>query len=379
MPHKSVKPPKMHPPDSREFYEDLLYSLTEGVMVFDAGLMLAGFNRAAEEMSLVRLTDSLGKAAHEVLGKRNSEILGMVERTLDTARPHTGFTAELLRPDASRVPVEASATPIEDSEGAAVGVALVLREASRIKELEEEVKKSERLAYLGTMAASVAHEVRNPLGGIRGASQLLMDEIKGLPKEDSLAEYLTVIIRQVDRLTGILDSLKGLSKPVAPQYGPVNLHSVLDEALTMLVPDIKKRKVRVKREYDPSMPDVDGDEFGLSGVFINLIKNAVEAMPATGGVLSLSTGIPSDFLYSSIRTEKGRKTLIAVKVSDTGAGIAPDSLKDIFNPFYSTKGGGLGLGLALSLKVVEEHGGTIKVESETGKGTAFTVYLPVYR
>ena len=101
-------------------------------------------------------------------------------------------------------------------------------------------------------------------------------------------------------------------------------------------------------------------------------------MPA-GGVLTLGTGIPSDFLYSTIKTEKGRKTMIAVKVSDTGTGIDPEAMKEIFNPFYSTKGGGLGLGLALSLKVIEEHGGTIKAESESGKGTTFTVYLPVYR
>jgi len=378
MPDLNPNVPNMHPPGTREFYEDILYSLTEGIIVLDSSLNIAGCNRAAEELTLIRLSESTGRGLDELLGRHNHEITELAARTYDSGRPHTGFSAELHRTDGSHVPVEAAATPVEDAEGTAVGVVLVLREASRLRELEEEVKKSERLAYLGTMAASVAHEVRNPLGGIKGASQLLMAEIKGLPGEDSLAEYLNVIIKQVDRLTGILDSLKGLSKPVAPKFAPVNLHSVLDEALTLLVPEIKKGKIKIRREYDPSMPEVEGNESGLSGVFINLIKNAVEAMP-TGGALTLSTGIPSDFLYSSIRTEKGRKTVIAVKVSDTGAGIEPEVMKDIFNPFYSTKGGGLGLGLALSLKVIEEHGGTIKVDSSPGKGTTFTVYLPVYR
>ena len=375
MPGKKTELPR---PGSREFYEEVLGSLTEGIIVFDSGLRLAGMNRAAEEMALVTASDSEGKGIEEVLGPNNGPVVSLAVKTLESGRPHTGFSTELFRPDGNFLPVEVSASPVEDPDGRPVGVTLVLREASRIRELEEAVKKSERLAFLGTMAASVAHEVRNPLGGIKGASQLLRDEIKGLPNEESLAEYIGVIIKQVDRLTGIVDSLKGLSRPVMPKHAPMNLHSVLDEALTLMVPDIKRQKVKVKREYDPSLPEVTGEESSLSGVFINLIKNAVEAM-TSGGVLTLSTGIPSDFLYSSIKTEKGRKTMIAVKVADTGTGIGPEALKEIFNPFYSTKGGGLGLGLALALKVIEEHGGTIRVDTAPGKGTAFTVYLPVYR
>jgi len=378
MPPKKSKAPKLPASGSLKFCEDLLYSLTEGIFVFDSGLKLVSANRAGAELTLMQVAEALGKSAEDAFGRANAGIAGLAARTLESGRPHTSFAGEIVRPDATRVPVEASAAPIEDAEGEAVGVCLVIREASRIRELEEAIKKSERLAYLGTMAASVAHELRNPLGGIKGASQLLRDEIKGLPNEDSLAEYLGVIIKQVDRLTGILDSLKGLSKPLTPRLSRINLHSILDEALTLMAPDIKRLKLKVKREYDPSMPEMEGDESGLSGVFLNLIKNAVEAMP-TGGVLTLNTGIPSDFLYSTIKTEKGRKTMIAVKVSDTGIGIGPDALKDIFNPFYSTKGGGLGLGLALSLKGIEEHDGTIKAESEPGKGTTFTVYLPVYR
>jgi two-component system nitrogen regulation sensor histidine kinase GlnL len=363
---------------SAGYFEDLLYSLTEGIVVFDSDMQLSSANRAAQEMAHILLPDMLGKKASEVLGKPNKALAELAQKTLASGRPHTSFTGELVRPDSTKVPVEASAVPVEDAEGLPVGVALVLREASHIRDLEEAIKKSERLAYLGTMAASVAHEVRNPLGGIKGASQLMRDEIRGMPQEDSLMEYLGVIIKQVDRLTGILDSLKGLSKPTAPRHAPVNLHSILDESLTLMAPDIRKQKLKVKREYDPSMPEVVCDESGLSGVFLNLIKNAVEAM-GQGGVLTLQTGIPSDFLYSSIRTDKGKKTMVAVKIADTGTGIKADALKEIFNPFYSTKGGGLGLGLALSLKIVEEHGGTIKAESVPGKGTTFTIYLPVYR
>jgi len=369
---------RLHPTGSREYYEDILYSLSEGILVFDSRLVLAGLNRAAEEITLLRQAEAVGQVVRDVFGEPNAEITALLTRTVESGRPHTGFSSEFFRLDGMRVPVEISAAPIEDVGGDTVGASLVIREASRIKELEEEVKKSERLAFLGTMAASVAHEVRNPLGGIKGASQLLMEEISGLPNEESLAEYLTVIVRQVDRLTGILDSLKGLSKPGTMVTGPVNLHSLLDEALTLFAPEIKKQRLKVMRVYDPSVPEVDGNEASLSGVFINLVKNAVEVMPK-GGVLTLTTGIPSDFLYSTIKTDKGKKTLIAVKVSDTGPGIETENISEIFNPFFSTKGGGLGLGLALSLKVIEEHGGTIKVDSAPGEGASFTVYLPVYR
>ncbi|HEX9861415.1 MAG TPA: histidine kinase dimerization/phospho-acceptor domain-containing protein, partial [Nitrospirota bacterium] len=331
---------RLHPTGSREYYEDILYSLSEGILVFDSRLVLAGLNRAAEEITLLRQAEAVGQVVRDVFGEPNAEITALLTRTVESGRPHTGFSSEFFRLDGMRVPVEISAAPIEDVGGDTVGASLVIREASRIKELEEEVKKSERLAFLGTMAASVAHEVRNPLGGIKGASQLLMEEISGLPNEESLAEYLTVIVRQVDRLTGILDSLKGLSKPGTMVTGPVNLHSLLDEALTLFAPEIKKQRLKVMRVYDPSVPEVDGNEASLSGVFINLVKNAVEVMPK-GGVLTLTTGIPSDFLYSTIKTDKGKKTLIAVKVSDTGPGIETENISEIFNPFFSTKGGGL--------------------------------------
>ncbi len=362
---------------SREYYEEILYAIPEGVMVFDGALRLTSANRAAHELAMLS-SEAIGRTAGEAFDRGNRGLAELVSRTLSSGRPHTGFTTEFIRPDATGIPVEASASPIEGPDGQTLGVALSLREASRLRELEEAIKKSERLAYLGTMAASVAHELRNPLGGIKGASQLLMEEIHGLPMEESLSEYLGVIIKQVDRLTGILESLRGLSRPGLPKTAKLNLHSLLDESLTLMAPDIKKLKLKIKREYDPSVPDIDGDENSLQGVFLNLIRNAAEAM-SQGGVLTLGTGIPSDFLYSTIKTEKGKKTMLAVTVSDTGSGIEPGALKDIFNPFYSSKGGGLGLGLALALKTIEEHGGTIKVESDPGKGTTFTVYLPVYR
>jgi two-component system nitrogen regulation sensor histidine kinase GlnL len=367
----------MPEPGSVGYYEELLYSLSEGILVFDADSRLVGMNRAASELFRLRQPDAVGALASDIFTGENHKLCELIDRTTQTGRSHTGMAIEYLCSDMTRVPAEISAVPMSDAEGAVVGATIVVREASRIRELEEEVKKSERLAYLGTMAASVAHELRNPLGGIRGASQLLREEVAGIEKEDVFAEYLDVIIRQVDRLTGILDSLKGLSRPVRRSTGPVNLHSLLDEALTLFSTEIKAKKLKVVRDYDPSIPEPVGDENGLSGVFINLIKNAVEAMDKSG-VLTLKTGIPIDFLYSTVKTERGKKVMISVSVSDTGPGIADDDLKDIFNPFYSTKGGGLGLGLALSLKVIEEHGGTIKVDTKPAEGTSFNVFLPVY-
>jgi len=377
MPRKNHSPHKMPDPGSVEYYEEVLYSLSEGILVFDADTRLVGMNRAASELFLLRAPDTVGAHSSEIFTGHNSELSEHVMRTVSTGRSHTGMALEYLRSDMSTAPVEISAVPMNDADGAVVGATLVVREASRIRQLEEEVKKSERLAYLGTMAASVAHELRNPLGGIRGASQLLKEETEGLPNEDTYAEYIDMIIRQVDRLTGILDSLKGLSRPERKSASPVNLHSLLDEALTLFSTEIKSKKLKVVRDYDPSIPEAVGDENGLSGVFINLIKNAVEAMDPSG-VLTLRTGIPTDFLYSSVKTERGKKVMLRVSIADTGPGISDDDLKDIFNPFFSTKGGGLGLGLALSLKVIEEHGGTIKVDSTPGEGTAFNVFLPVY-
>ena len=153
-----------------EYYEEVLYSIPEGIMVFDGTLKLKSANRAAHELAMLS-AEAMGKTAKEAFFKGNQGLTGLISRTLSSGRPHTGFTTELIRPDATMVPVEASASPIEGPDGQTLGVALSLREASRLRELEEAIKKSERLAYLGTMAASVAHELRNPLGGIKGASR----------------------------------------------------------------------------------------------------------------------------------------------------------------------------------------------------------------
>src|SRR5512143_2750199 len=145
MPTRDPKATGLPKPETTKFYEDVLGSITEGVMVFDRDLRLVAINRAAEEMALIRQTESAGGVVSEVFGGENSPITELVVKAFETERPHTGFSAELFRPDGVRVPVEASAAPIEDPEGHAAGVVIVLREASRIRELEEEVKKSERL------------------------------------------------------------------------------------------------------------------------------------------------------------------------------------------------------------------------------------------
>jgi len=243
---------------------------------------------------------------------------------------------------------------------------LVLRDLSRVRELEEQVRRSERLAGLGVLAAGIAHEVRNPLVGVRGAAQLLEGE-PAFPA--ALREYTGMIIRQVDRLNRLVGELLTLAeqRPLEPQ--PCNLHHVLEEALRLAEGGQRPGRFQILRQYDPEVPAAAGDFDRLLQVFLNLVRNAMEAMPE-GGELTVRTR------FERVAPQCGGRPAVRVDVQDRGPGLPEEVRSRLFTPFYTTKDGGTGLGLAVSLRIVAEHGGAIEAENRPGGGAAFRVILP---
>ena len=255
---------------------------------------------------------------------------------------------------------------------AAVGV---VRDVSRIRQLEDEVRRGETLAAAGRMAVGVAHEIRNPLGAIRGAVQLLARELGDDPR---WREYTDVLTKEVDRVNRIIESLLDLGRPVQLRRAPLNLHQLFERVALLHEEHARARGVTFVRRYDPSLPPILGDEDRLLQLFHNLVANAMDAMKQ-GGRLTLATRVSMNPLYGKMDVGTGQRTMVEAQVADEGAGIPADVRAKIFDPFFTTKERGLGLGLALCHRIVEEHQGVIHVESAEGRGTAVTCFLPVAR
>ena len=250
-------------------------------------------------------------------------------------------------------------------------IALILELADRVatvienSKLYDKMRERDRLAALGEMAAGLAHEIRNPLGAIKGAAQFL--DPKHVSSEE--AEFVEVILEEVNRLNGVVSEFLDYARPLKQNFGPTDLGEVVTRTMRLIVNDIP-RTITIKEELADGLPRVDADAEQLKQVLINLVQNAVQAMGEKEGTLTLRTSKPERF------TDLRGPEQIELQVSDTGPGIPADQQVNIFVPFFTTKQKGTGLGLAISQRIVKNHGGTISVQSRAAEGTTFTIRLP---
>ncbi|OQY65421.1 MAG: hypothetical protein B6D46_14000, partial [Polyangiaceae bacterium UTPRO1] len=215
------------------------------------------------------------------------------------------------------------------------------------------------------------HEIKNPLGGIKGAAQLLAG---ALAADAESRRFTSLITREVDRVSALLEQLLELTRPPRLRLGAVNIHRVLQDVLA-LERAAAGPALTVRLNFDPSLPDVWADEARIRQVFLNLVKNALEAMQRRG-TLAITTRMETDFRVRAVGQERNRRYL-SVDVEDSGPGIEPEDHERIFAPFFTTKNDGTGLGLSVSHHLVAQHGGLLRVESEPGRWTRFRVSLPV--
>ena len=232
--------------------------------------------------------------------------------------------------------------------------------AASLDRQRDELRRAERLAAVGRISAQITHEIRNPLNAIGLNAELLQEELESSATGDAV-QLVRAISREVDRLNGVAEEYLRFARLPRPQLAPQDLSEILSSLLDFLGPELAAARITVERDLAPAASGVKGDEGQLRAVFLNLLRNSREAMPGGGTV--------------RVRTRAAGRAL-EVQVSDTGRGIPPGDLTRIFEPFYSTKERGTGLGLAFVQQVIREHGGTIVCESEVGRGTTFTVRLP---
>ena len=342
-----------------EVSERIVQSMPFGVLVLDRRGRIAGFNQRTAQLFGLAEDDLLGRELNDVLrtGDPHWHSLDPVDRLGD---PGTGRLVE-GRIGSRKVTLSVDLSPYLDEAGLAAGTLVLLEEPFRRRDNPED--QAERLISLGELSACVAHEIRNPLTGIRTTIQFVGQK---LDRDDPKREDIEAIIAELDRIEKIIDDLLQFSRPQVGHKTMVSLNALLDRTLEALGPQIEAAGVQVRRNFRPRLPESLMDADMIQRVLFNLINNAIEAMPE-GGVLKVT---------STLRRYRFGGPNLEVFISDTGRGIDPEIIDKIFTPFFTTRPAGTGLGLSISLQIVRVHGGRITARNRAKGGAIFRVSLP---
>ena len=361
----------------KNFNESIIQSIGAGLITLDLERRITSFNTGAEEVLGYKFDEVVGKYLDEILPPEESRKL--LPDIISPDQSLFNREMEITAKDNNTIFIGFTITPRIDNHNLKVGTIISFRDISQIKLMQAEVFRMDRLASLGVLASGIAHEVRNPLAGIKTIAQTLEEEFDS---SDMRHEYLARIIRQVNRLDELLRTLFSYARPREPIRKKCPLKEIIQEVSILMVDRLKKSNIAYKEDFSPSLPDVYIDFHQIQQVFLNLFLNAIEAMPE-GGVLELKSDVTQTIIHTLDRRKKRfplnskESTYVEVKVNDTGIGIKPDDIDTIFDPFFTTKPQGTGLGLSIVYRIMEEHEGDIQVKSTLGQGTTFSVLLPI--
>jgi two-component system NtrC family sensor kinase len=347
----------------KEFNENIIESISVGVMVINLHGRIINWNGALEEIYGLKRGAAIGRRIPEVF---QAEMLNALREMMARSEwqadePVNIYKFRAHAADGRELILNLSLAPLHTKTAEIEGTLVAIEDVTERVHLEEQVQQSEKLSSIGLLAAGVAHEVNTPLTGISSYAQMLMQQV---PENDPRRQLLEKIHRQTSRASAIVNNLLNFSRVSDARYTEVNLHRVLDDTIQLLEAQFRHTRIEVVRRYAEHLPPLFGHAAKLQQVFMNLILNARDAMP-DGGQLE-------------IVTEASEATAI-ISFRDTGVGISAEHLSKIYDPFFTTKqiGQGTGLGLAVSYGIVKDHGGHISVESKPGEGALFQVTLPL--
>jgi PAS domain S-box-containing protein len=350
----------------RNFNESIIQSISSGLILVDNRGKITYINRAAESI--------LGYASEEVIG-HSFRTLHLQEKRNLIGIPfdHTGDIdtrreGNIRRKDGVDIPTGFTISDHLDICGNKVGEIVIFRDLTNVYRMQEEILRVDRLVSLGEISSGIAHEIRNPLAGIKTTAQAMGEE---MDENDSKREYLNRITKEIDRLNDLLKMFFSFAKPQKPNLVFCNIRDMVSEIMPLLVKDLTDRGVTFVERYDPSLPKVKVDLNQMHQVFLNLFLNAIQAMPNGGQLHIEAEPVPSKV------PGRSHPDYVNVMISDTGQGIPPSILSKIFDPFFTTKAKGVGLGLSICYQIIKKHGGTIRAESLEGRGTAFFITLPL--
>jgi two-component system sensor histidine kinase HydH len=341
--------------DTSAIADEVVTSLPVGLIATDKDGKIAFYNSAAERITGLNLSGAQGKDPEIILP---SHFCGLTE-SLDRGESIYEKEMECEFTEDKIVPVSVSASKIINEEGQFVGQVLIIRDLGEVRRLQGEIRRKEKLAAIGGLAAGVAHEIRNPLSSIKGIATYFKNKFDENSDDEEMAG---VMIEEVERLNRVISELLEFARPTELKLKSTDVNSLIEHSVRLIEKEASDKNIDIKLDLSqqPVPAQIDSDRF--SQCLLNLYLNALQAM-GKGGQLSIKDSLTHD-------------NFIVIEIRDSGSGIKVENLNKIFDPYYTTKTKGTGLGLAIVHKIVEAHNGSIKVRSISGQGTSFIITVP---
>jgi PAS domain S-box-containing protein len=345
----------------KAYTDNVLASMTNGLMTIDGEKKIVTVNEMAERIIGKGKGGITGFSMEQVLGEQHPLYKILVE-TLTQEKGISHIEVELKK-DGESLWLIAGTSLLIGGEGKTAGALAIFQDITEIKALEEKLRQADRLAALGTLSAGLAHEIKNPLSAIKTFVQLLPQKIGN---SSFMEKFNITVPREIDRINHLVEDLLELTRRRVRPLVDLKVDSLILQVIDLHGEELKRRQIVFQDDLNKTISSVHGDAETLYRAFSNLMINAIQAMP-NGGIFSISSKLDSS------------SSSLEITFRDTGIGMDETTAKNIFNPFFTTKDKGTGLGLALTRKIIEDHRGTIEVVSKKGMGTTFTVHLPVVK
>jgi PAS domain S-box-containing protein len=358
--------------NAKIYNETLLQNLTTGVVAADRNEAITVFNHEIAEITGLTSPDLLGRT----IANLPEQLREILRTTLSTGERQAD--REIIVRAGEKISVlRASSSLFHNQNREPLGALMVLTDVTALKRLEMQIRRSDRLASLGTLSAGMAHEIKNPLVSIKTFAQLLPERYQD---SDFRETFFSLIGHEVDRIDSLVNQLLRFARPAKPLLKPVHVHEVLEKALLLVGHRLYQKDIKLVRSWHAEVDTIRADADQIEQVFLNFFINALDAMKP-GGSLTVSTDLTSTESWpAALPTHAGDvQEILRVTVQDDGAGIKPEDVPHVFDPFFTTKDYGTGLGLSVVHGIVQEHGGQIEVESELSRGTRFHILLPLAR
>jgi len=346
----------------------LLQTMSGGVVTIDEKGGITSMSTDAEVILGVSAKDFIGKDIAEMIPEReeNREFHDTIRSTLRDRSTFVGREMVVTNENRDAIPISISTSFLRDRDNTLIGLIISFDDVALLRKVQEQMRVVDRLTTLGSLAAGIAHQVRNPLCSIRGLAQLLK-ESKG---DDLLDDYSDVILSDVDRIDRVIERLLKFIQPTNSCWEYRSVGDIVEDSILLAKHEMRKKNITIEKEIKENLPEVLCQEENLMHGFLNLLVNAIQSIEDSGEVQVIV-----DYLKNKGETAKQGE--IRIRITDDGPGISRENIGRIFNPSFTTKEDGAGFGLMITRQTIEAHGGRISVDSQPGIKTTFTVWLPI--
>ncbi len=351
-----------------QFHKGIIQSISSGLITIDFDANITFINNAALKLLGFAYKELVGGSIKRVFADEN-EADSILSELLKKKKMFESRETNLISKNLKILPIGFTTTLLTASDISHIGVIFSFRDLTNLHHFRIQMERMDRLATLGEVSAGIAHEIRNPLAGIKTSAEVLEESFS---PGDERSQLIRRIVKEIDRSNDLLKKFFNFAQPGKPKQDYVSLDALVEGVYLLLAPRMRKKNISFNKNYESNIPDVYIDENQMEQILINLFLNALDAMDKGGSItinLKLSESDGGD-------TASGNSQTVTLELEDTGRGIDEGNIEKIFNPFFTTKSDGVGLGLSISSRLVEENGGHLTVSSEPGQGSIFAIHLP---